>query len=78
MFKHDIMASFDLLFMVPASSEETAEVEKELKMSDIEGSHSPGCLLLKRVKSMSTGELHVHLFEDSRQLNLAKNVINEE
>lgn len=37
-----------------------------------------GCLLLKRVQSMSTGELYIHLFEDSRKLNLAKNVINEE
>lgn len=37
-----------------------------------------GCLLLKGVQSMSTGELFVHLFEDSRQLNLTKNVINEE
>lgn len=37
-----------------------------------------GCLLLKSVQSMSTGELFVHLFEDSRQLNLTKNVIIEE
>lgn len=36
--KHDTMALFDLPFMVPANSEETAEVEKELQMSDIEGS----------------------------------------
>lgn len=34
------MASFDLPLMVAASSEETAEVEKELQMSDIEGSPS--------------------------------------
>lgn len=27
-----------------------------------------GCLLLKRVKSMSKGELHIHLFEDTRQM----------
>lgn len=37
-----------------------------------------GCLLLKSVQSMSTGELFVHLFGDSRQFNLTKNVINEE
>lgn len=36
------MALFDLPFMVPASREETAEVEKELKMSDIESSPSSG------------------------------------
>lgn len=42
------MASFDLPFMVAASSEETAEVEKELQMSDIECSPSSGVSASKK------------------------------
>lgn len=36
------MASFDLPFMTEVAIEETAEVENELKMSDIEGFLSSG------------------------------------
>lgn len=64
--------------MVPARSEENAEVKKELKISDIWCFPSWGCLLQKRVQSMYKEELYLHLFEYSRQLNLTKNVMRSE
>lgn len=60
------MASFDLPFMVPASSEETAEVEKELQMSDVEGSPSSGVSASYMSSFNVHGELYVPLFEDTR------------
>ncbi|XP_061176184.1 uncharacterized protein LOC133185142 [Saccostrea echinata] len=71
LFDNDILAALDLPFMAPASVEETEEVEKELKMSDMEGLPSPGMPTppppppSKRFKSMTEEDLKQ--FEDSRQ-----------
>lgn len=66
----ELLASLDFSSMVPQSVEESIEMEKDLKISDMEGLPCPGVPVLtppppKRFKTVSENDMQQ--FQDARQ-----------